>query len=158
MEMSTMTDWSRLEQMREHVARLAIDIPARIHWHEGVLTQSYADMVYKEVGIPPVVSTISYAACLHELGHLATLKGVDVVYLGFQYAIAQKFHLPIADVIEAEKKAWGWARKEALVWNEHMEELKAVTMLTYTTPLEERSAEKKQQIFARIHELEAIRD
>ena len=99
-----------VEDMRRHVAqvtsRLPPDADVRIsrvrQLHQAkVLTDDYGDVL--EMWLPPVRSEVSYAAALHEIGHI---KGRDQKSL---------------DVLVREQAAWQWARDNALVWTAAME-------------------------------------
>jgi hypothetical protein len=88
--------------MREHVIRLCIERDIVVTWCERP-NQAWASREIEEVCIPPILSEISYATAMHEIGHL----------LGR--------HQDSERVLTRERWAWEWARKHALVWTNRME-------------------------------------
>ena len=66
-------------------------------------SQAWASLELEEICIPPIKSTISYAAALHEIGH------IQGRYQTSRHSLVR------------ELAAWRWARKQALTWTPAME-------------------------------------
>ena len=108
-----------VEDMRRHVAQLTSGFPPDADVRISRVRQLHQAKVLKddyenglEVWLPPVRSEVSYAAALHEIGHI---KGRDQKSL---------------DVLVREQAAWQWARDIALVWTPLMER-RAAEALTW---------------------------
>ena len=91
-----------IAELREHIVVLCLQ------WE---ITVSYCDRPAKawgareleEICIAPVRSVISYAAALHEIGHV---RG--------RYQQSPKVEV-------RERDAWRWARTNAMIWTPRME-------------------------------------
>lgn len=57
-----------------------------------------------ELYLPVVNSALDYATCLHEIGHVLGEDQSDVA------------------VLTRERRAWDWARQNALFWSPEMEQ------------------------------------
>ena len=90
------------EEMRRHIQHM-------INKH-GLVTsqcdrpsQAWASRELEEICIPPIKSAISYAAVLHEIGH------IQGRYPSSRHSLVR------------ELAAWRWARQQALTWTPAME-------------------------------------
>jgi len=90
------------EEMRRHIQHM-------INKH-GLVTsqcdrpsQAWASRELEEICIPPIKSAISYAAALHEIGH------IQGRYQTSRHSLVR------------ELAAWRWARQQALTWTPAME-------------------------------------
>jgi len=88
-------------EMAEHVLRLCEEHSINIEW--SATRKAWAAACFELIHIPPVRSSASYAIALHEIGHV----------LGP--------HQRTSVVLTAERGAWRWARRNALVWNDTMD-------------------------------------
>ena len=103
-----------LDDMRAHIDRLIADLRVtRVHFaddldvrwiddREEAMAITDADPV--EIHLPRIRSTLDYATCLHELGH------VSGRYQGSKSSKTR------------ERWAWQYAREHALFWTAEMEE------------------------------------
>jgi hypothetical protein len=90
------------EEMQQHIQHM-------INKH-GLVTsqcdrpsQAWASRELEEICIPPIKSEISYAAALHEIGH------IQGRYQTSRHSLVR------------ELAAWRWARQHALTWTPSME-------------------------------------
>ena len=90
------------EEMQRHIQHM-------INKH-GLVTsqcnrpsQAWASRELEEICIPPIKSAISYAAALHEIGH------IQGRYQTSRHSLVR------------ELAAWRWARQQALTWTPAME-------------------------------------
>ena len=98
-------------EMTAHVVDLCQRHGIRIHWTRGRKARAVSETL--EVFIQPIRGAVSYATALHELGHC----------LG-RYQDSKS-------VIVAERWAWRWAKRNALVWTSGMERSMAGAMAWY---------------------------
>jgi hypothetical protein len=85
-----------LEDLHQHVLDLAAD--PEIKWSDW---RAEADAELRTVHLRPIKSEKAYATALHEIGHIRTGR--------------------FDDVLTEERRAWDWARANALVWTPTME-------------------------------------
>jgi hypothetical protein len=85
-----------LEDLHQHVLDLAPDV--EIKWSDW---RAEANSETGTVHFHPIKSEKAYAAALHEIGHIRTG--------------------PFDDVLTDERRAWEWARHNALVWTPTMQ-------------------------------------
>jgi hypothetical protein len=85
-----------LENLHRHVLDLAADL--RIEWSDW---QAKADPEIRTVHLRPIKSETAYATALHEIGHIREGR--------------------FDDVLIEERRAWEWARANALVWTPTMQ-------------------------------------
>jgi hypothetical protein len=85
-----------LEDLHQHVLDLAADL--RIVWSTWC---AKADSEIGTVILRPIKSEGAYATALHEIGHIRTGR--------------------YDDVLTEERRAWEWARANALVWTPTMQ-------------------------------------
>jgi hypothetical protein len=98
-EMTEMSKAGRiitLENLHQHVLDLAAEL--RIKWSDW---QAKADPEIRTVTLRPIKSEKAYALALHEIGHIRTGR--------------------FDDVLIEERRAWEWARANALVWTPTMQ-------------------------------------
>jgi hypothetical protein len=99
-------------QMVEHIVALCSATNVFVLWCERT-GQAYSLADCEEVCIPRIKSPISYAIALHEFGH----------QLG-RYQKSKR-------VLVREVWAWNWARQNALIWNERMEQRARLSLKYY---------------------------
>jgi hypothetical protein len=85
-----------LEDLHQHVLHLAADLG--IEWSDWC---AKADPEIGTVHLRPIKSEKAYASALHEIGHIRTGR--------------------FDDVLTEERRAWEWARDNALVWTPTMQ-------------------------------------
>ena len=90
-----------VEQMRSHVASLCEANEIIISAAPG--GRAYSSYWLREVFIPPVRSTRTYATALHEIGHVLGRHQLSEV------------------VLVRERWAWEWAKRNALRWTPAMQ-------------------------------------
>jgi hypothetical protein len=91
-----------IQSMQAHINDLCERNEIEVRWCKRP-SQAMAVQACNEITIAPIKSDLSYAAALHELGHL----------LGR--------HQRSPRVLVREKWAWEWARRNALQWTPRME-------------------------------------
>ena len=99
--------------MLEHVVGLLERYDICYDWCKTP-RQAHAIRVAEEVLIAPIKSEVSYAAALHEIGHL---RG--------RYQTSPK-------VMVREAWAWRWAKANALAWTPRMEKDRAASLAWYS--------------------------
>jgi hypothetical protein len=97
-------------EMRQHVADLLERHEIIFTWECRNPMKAWAAPEAREVSIPAIKSAISYATALHEIGHI----------LGR--------HQDSISTMVAERWAWRWAQKNALIWTSQMETNKIVSL------------------------------
>jgi hypothetical protein len=107
-----------IEQLHQHVLDLwggedGIEWDALGLWVK-------ADIENGTIRIPPIRSEAAYAVALHEIGHIRDQHSDNLDNLGAEDAAQE--------VLACERRAWQWARDNALIWTPTMEnEAKAAT-------------------------------
>lgn len=114
--------------LQEQVNNLCNQNGIRIY-KTPTLFNAASDSEGKRVRIPEVRSTASYAVCLHEIGH-NVLNHTNKV---------------LEEVVSNEIAAWNWAKQNALVWTDEMEDLKINALTTHEMGVKERLAEQKTE-------------
>ena len=111
-----------VDHMRRHFLELcqAQGPDFSVYWCKR-LSQAYAVREAEEITIAPILSAVSYATALHELGHL---KG--------RYQ-----NSPL--VIVRERWAWRWARSASLIWTPAMERCATDSLASYAAKIDARS-------------------
>src|SRR5262249_5820985 len=89
--------------LRQHVLDLCDQHNISIYAWCRRLSECHALIDRDEIRITPITSRISYAAALHEIGHL---RGK---------------HQRSSSTLVRERWAWEWARTNALIWSPHMQ-------------------------------------
>jgi hypothetical protein len=88
-------------EMTAHVVEICSRHGITIRWIDGYRAHAVAECL--EVFLPKVRSPITYATALHEIGHC----------LG-RYQTSRS-------VLTAERWAWRWAQRNALIWTTGMD-------------------------------------
>jgi hypothetical protein len=99
-----------LEDLHQHVLALAADL--RIEWIND-WRSAMADLEAGIVRVYPIKSEKHYAVALHEIGHIRAG--------------------PFDDRLLGERRAWEWARANALVWTPTMQRQADRNMRSYET-------------------------
>ena len=86
----------------------------------GALVLHDLDGSVFEVQLPIVKSDVSYATCLHEIGHICGRR--------------QRHR----DVMVVEREAWAWAKRNAIVWTPQMERHARSALGWYAAPARRR--------------------
>src|SRR5262245_51353431 len=114
-----------MEDMRQHVETLltpytrpGLDDAIQVRWigrptSAHVLCDPYGSVI--EIQLAPIRSAISYAAALHEIGHI----------LGR--------HQRSKSRMVRERWAWEWARRNALCWTPAMERSARLALAWYAS-------------------------
>jgi hypothetical protein len=100
--------------MAQHVDDLCPKTGIRFfvkRWHRPC--QSWCCSKTRLVRAAPIKSDISYAAALHEIGHL------------------EGRHQQSRHEIVCERWAWEWARRNAIIWTPRMERLSREAVASY---------------------------
>jgi len=101
---------NKVLKMHEHVELMLKEFELNYYpRRRGAFAIREAD----EVQFPPVRSTRSYAAALHEIGHM---RGK---------------HQSSKSVMVRERWAWRWAKQNALVWTQGMENTRRSGLAAY---------------------------
>jgi hypothetical protein len=97
-----------LEMLHQHVLELAADL--QIDWiHDGRMPA--ADHETRTLTLHKIKSETAYAVALHEIGHLRDGR--------------------VDDILIEERRAWEWARGNALVWTPTMQHEADVSVRGY---------------------------
>jgi len=104
-----------VEEMSAHVMEICAARRIIVAWCDRP-GRAIAMLDLWAIRIPPIRSVITYAAAMHEIGHL----------LG-QYQQTEF-------VMVAEQWAWVWARNNALIWTDRMEGFAGVALDSYRPP------------------------
>ena len=91
-----------IEILQKHVVDLCERDDIVLCWCKRI-SQACALRECEEIQVAPIKSVVSYAVALHEIGHV---KGR---------------HQTSSIVIVRERWAWKWARANALIWTNRME-------------------------------------
>jgi hypothetical protein len=100
-----------LEDLHQHV----LDLWGKedgIEWFDKIRMPA-ADLESGTVGLHPIHSESAYAVALHEIGHIR--QG------------------PFEDLLIEERRAWEWAKANALVWTPTMQRKAEQSMGSYAT-------------------------
>jgi hypothetical protein len=116
-----------IEDLHQHVLDLAADL--EIKWTNW---RAEADTETRTIYLYPIKSERAYASALHEIGHIR--NGRD-------------------DELTEERKAWEWARRNALVWTPTMQREADSCMRTYTTDVAHRAEYYYEEILAFLNDL-----
>jgi hypothetical protein len=112
-------------EMREHVLRLVEVHAIRRGWCKYP-AQAWAVREFDEIEIAPIKSALSYAAALHEIGHI---KG--------RFQASQRSMV-------CERWAWRWAKKNALIWTRAMENYRLRSLQIVETRIKSDPSLKRQ--------------
>src|SRR5262245_8000959 len=83
-----------------------------IEWEEKYYCVPTADHETGTLQLHPIKSEAAYAVALHEIGHLRQGPGTN-------------------DVLLDERRAWDWARENALIWTPTMERTAEQSIRSY---------------------------
>ena len=97
-----MNHTTTVDQMQAHVLQLCETHEISITWQQP-RDGAWAIYWFREILIPPIKSSRSYATALHEIGHI----------LGR--------HQRSQAVLVRERWAWHWAKRNALDWTPAMQ-------------------------------------
>ena len=117
-----------IDDLHQHVLDLAADL--EIKWRDW---RTEADTETRTVYLHPITSERAYASALHEIGHIRTGR--------------------FDDELTEERKAWEWARRNALVWTPTMQREADSCMRTYTTDVAHRAEYYYEEILAFLNDL-----
>jgi hypothetical protein len=93
-----------VEEMRQHIEELVARYEIHCRWDARRPADAYAIQDGPEIYIAPIRGQLSYAAALHEIGHIIC-------------RYQQSHHSSLV----RERWSWQWARENALVWTPAME-------------------------------------
>lgn len=98
-----------IKVMKDHADRLAVTHNVRIVYTAMDMRYSCANCEGREVYVPTIDSSSTYAVVMHELGH--------VIAPG-----AGRYHanMTAEAKLGTEQLAWQWARQNAICWNQDM--------------------------------------
>jgi hypothetical protein len=97
-----MNHTTTVDQMQAHVLQLCETHEISITWQQP-RDGAWAIYWFREILIPPIKSSRSYATALHEIGHILGRYQLSWV------------------VLVRERWAWEWARRNALQWTPGMQ-------------------------------------
>jgi len=108
---------TRIEQ-RAHILKLAKDMGVRISL--GHTNRSH--MYEKHIQIDSVIKNDKdYAGALHELGHQAN-RDKDTMSYKLRFLLDPESKEIYPERLKHEIEAWAWAKRNAIEWNEEMEQ------------------------------------
>jgi hypothetical protein len=99
-----------IEQLHQHVFELW-GREDGIRWDTNGFGGK-ADLVTGTIRIPPIRSEAAYAVALHEIGHIRC-QHLDKEAVGAEEVACE--------ILTCERRAWEWARDNALIWTPTME-------------------------------------
>jgi len=117
-----------IDALHQHVLDLAAGL--EIKWRDWRIE---ADTETRTVYLHPITSERAYASALHEIGHIRTGR--------------------FDDELTEERKAWEWARDNALVWTPTMQREADSCMRTYTADVAHRAEYYYEEILAFLNDL-----
>jgi hypothetical protein len=117
-----------LEDLHQHVLNLTADL--KIKWSDW---RAEANAELRTVHLHPIKSEKAYASALHEIGHIRTGR--------------------VDDVLTEERRAWEWARANALVWTPTMQREADSCMGAYETDEAHLPAYYYDEIYATVEDL-----
>lgn len=107
--------------MRRHVRQLCAEHNISIRLRDNY-TRGTASATLRMIWIPEVRSPITYAKALHEIGHVVMRHTND----------------KDRNVLTREGEAWQWARDNALIWTDTMEDRACRWATTYVRGMQRR--------------------
>lgn len=114
--------------MRRHVRQLCSEHNISIRLRENYPRAS-ASAKLRMIWIPEVRSPITYAKALHEIGHVVCRHTNDLE----------------RNILTREGEAWVWARDNALVWTDTMQDRACRWATTYVKGMERRMKRGNKQ-------------
>jgi hypothetical protein len=103
--------WPTVAQMQAHIAGLIEK--QNLIYSLVPIRAAQASYELEEVWIPPIKSSGSYAAALHEIGHICGRHRAS------RYRMVR------------ERDAWSWAKAHALIWTAAMERHHVASLAWY---------------------------
>jgi hypothetical protein len=103
---------TNLADLMQHFLKLCANEKADVQWCDSPSKALALSGELEFIRAPRITSEIAYAVAMHELGHI---KSRD----------------QSTDQIERERTAWGWARRNALMWTPHMEVYASASLRWY---------------------------